>query len=453
MKRVMAGSFLFIILCFLVFGCKKQGSNGNSNLGIIPYHPLNNEKDLDILMQQIGDSRIVLLGEASHGTAEYYNWRAALSKRLIQEKGFDFIGIEGEWADSYRVNNFIKGQAKDSLSAVALLEEYDRWPTWMWGNYEVASLVTWMNNYNQDKPAAGKIGFYGLDVYCLWESMTELMPYLQQNDSLQRAAQQVHQCFQPFSSDPSNYSYAVANASTSCTAETEKLWHSLLQQTGNATATTEHEFVMQQNALVALNGERYYRAAVSSNTESWNIRDRHMAQTIKRLLEFHGPESKMIIWEHNTHVGDARYTDMAAEGTVNVGQLVREEFGRENVFIIGTGSYKGSVIAASSWGAPLQKMSVPDAIEGSWEQTLHQLSKSNKIILSNEIKNVKGLNTSIGHRAIGVVYNPSSERGNYVPSIIPDRYDAFMYFDETSALRPIKIAQRNEPPDTYPSGY
>ncbi|WP_235336412.1 erythromycin esterase family protein [Pontibacter korlensis] len=421
----------------------------------IPNYPLQTEQDLDVLLQEIGDARIVLLGEASHGTSEYYTWRAAITKRLIQEKGFDFIAVEGEWADSYRVNQFIKGEAQDSAAAVNLLKQYNRWPTWMWGNYEVASLVTWLNQYNQTVINTSKIGFFGLDVYCLWESMTELMPYIQQNPSLVKAAQEVHQCFQPYSADAMQYAQAVANADANCRAETNRLWREVqkLSKTSGE-AKSEEQFVAEQNALVAYNGERYYRTAVSSNTASWNIRDQHMTQTLQRLLSFYGPGSKAIVWEHNTHVGDARYTDMASQGEVNVGQLVRKEYGEENVFIVGFGSYSGTVIAAGGWGAPIKSIQMPPATEGSWEQILHQLSPTNKIILSKDLQDQKHLKRPIGHRAIGVVYNPELEHlGNYVPSIIPKRYDAFLYIDKTNALHPIEeISVRNEPPDLYPWG-
>src|SRR5215211_875905 len=194
MKYYPGKNFILLLFFILVLGCKKNEANDDDvNL---PAHALQSEKDLDVLLHESCNKRIVLLGEASHGTAEYYQWRAAISKRLIQEKGFDMIAVEGEWADSYRVNQFIKGAAKDSLAAVSLLRQYDRWPTWMWGNYEIASLVTWLNQYNQSKPATDKAGFYGLDVYCLWESMQELMPYIAGNDSLTRMAQAVQQCFQ-----------------------------------------------------------------------------------------------------------------------------------------------------------------------------------------------------------------------------------------------------------------
>lgn len=210
---------------------------------------------------------------------------------------------------------------------------------------------------------------------------------------------------------------------------------------------------MQQNALVALNGERYYRTSVSSYEESWNIRDRHMTQTINRLLEQHGSDSKIIVWEHNTHIGDARYTDMADEGTVNVGQLVREQYGENKVYAVGFGSYQGSVIASSGWGGAVLRMEVPPAPKDSWEGTLHAISPVNKIILSSEIKENTALQQRIGHRAIGVVYNPNREQGNYVPSVIPKRYDAFVFIDQTTALHPIGTQSKREPPDTYPSGY
>jgi erythromycin esterase len=472
-------SWGFILLLLLPLACKNQQSGGarvpakgnnptnqpeslvqerlpkNTVRLEIPHYKLQREQDLDVLLQEIGNAKVVLLGEASHGTAEYYTWRTAISKRLIQEKGFDFIAVEGEWADSYRVNNFIKGPKQDSAAVISLLRHYNRWPTWMWGNYEVAELVAWLNAYNQNQDATGKAGFYGLDVYCLWESMAELMPYLQGKDaSVVKAARRVHQCFQPYSGDGQQYAQAVANAAPLCRAETRRLWQSVQQLTKEMPGNTEAELVMEQNALVALNAERYYRTMVESSSASWNIRDRHMAQTLDRLLQFHGPDAKAIIWAHNTHVGDARFTDMAQQGEVNLGQLVRKEYGEENVFIVGFGSYSGSVIAAGAWGAPIQNIEVPAAAQGSWEQILHQLSPANKIIFSKNIRQNKYLRRPVGHRAIGVVYNPQLEAfGNYVPSVIPKRYDAFIFIDQTQALHPLRIpANDKEPPDLYPWG-
>jgi erythromycin esterase-like protein len=420
----------------------------------IPNHPLRSEKDLDVLINQIGDARVVLLGEATHGTADFYNWRAAITKRLIKEKGFDFIASESEWADSYRVNNFIKGAKQDSTAAVELLKHYDRWPTWMWGNYEIASLVTWLNDYNQTKAAADKVGFFGLDVYCLWESISEVMPYIKSADaSVVKAAQKVHHCFQPYNADVQQYAIAVANLEDDCRSETNRFWKSIHKLTEDKPTRNEADFVMEQNALVALNGERYYRAMVTSGSASWNIRDEHMAETLKRLLSFHGADAKAIVWEHNSHVGDARYTNMAENGEVNVGQLVRKEVGENNVFIVGFGTYQGTVIASEEWGKPYKKMEVPKAESGSWEDILHKLNPGNKIIISKEISENKFFKRPVDHRAIGVVYHPAEVQfPYYVPSKIHKRYDAFIFIDNTQALHPIPIKLRNEPPDLYPSG-
>ena len=452
-KRIKPSGFLFMIALIIVLSCTRK-TEGRNIMESFTTYPISTNADLDVLMKEIGDKKVVLLGEASHGTAEYYNWRTEISKRLIKEKGFNFIAVEGEWADSYRVNNFIKGAEKDSAATVELLKQYDRWPTWMWANHEVANLVTWLNKHNQQQTDENKAGFFGLDVYCLWESMSELMPYLQEEQpSLIPAANKVHNCFKPFGEDAQEYAIAVSNAQADCRNETSELWESISNWTAGTTASTMKQFVMEQNALVALNGERYYRAMVNSSSESWNVRDQHMNQTLDRLLEFHGPDAKAIVWEHNTHVGDARYTDMANAGMVNVGQLVREKYGEENVYIVGFGSYKGSVIAADAWGARIEKMNLPKARKGSWEDVLHKNGKGDQIILSKDLENVSTLKNQIGHRAVGVVYNPYDEYGNYVPTIIPKRYDAFFFIDNTTALHPIKVTKRNEPPDTYPSGY
>ena len=476
--RFFVGKLMFIIGGISIFclGCESNSTNKNKEFVVrentsifsyaserenkdsvrlqIPNHPLRKPEDLDVLINQIGNARVVLLGEATHGTSEFYQWRAAITKRLIQEKGFDFVASESEWADSYRVNNFIKGERKDSTAVLELLKQYDRWPSWMWGNHEIASLVTWLNYYNQDKPAKDKVGFFGLDVYCLWESMAEVMPYLPASEpSVLKAAEKVHKCFQPYNADAQEYALAVANLEEDCRTETSRFWRSVQKITEKKAERNEGDFVMEQNALVALNGERYYRAMTSSGSESWNIRDNHMAETLKRLLEFHGPESKAIIWEHNTHVGDARYTDMAREGMVNVGQLVRKEYGEDNVFIVGFGTYQGSVIAAEEWGKPFKKMEVPRAEQGSWEDILHKLNASDKIIFSKDIRENKFLRKSIDHRAIGVVYHPEQVQfGYYVPTVVPKRYDAFVFIDKTTALHPLNIKLRNEPPDLYPSG-
>ncbi|HEX8426983.1 erythromycin esterase family protein [Hymenobacter sp.] len=426
----------------------------------LPTHPLRTASDLDPLMQAIGDARIVLLGEASHGTAEYYTWRATISKRLIQEKGFQFMAVEGDWPDCFEVNAAIKKDEVTYGAVPELLRTFNRWPTWMWGNWEIAGLVEWLHAHNRRQPIEQRVGFYGLDVYSLWESLQEIMHYVEkQGHGAVQAAQRAFQCFEPYGNDPQEYAQAIAYVSDDCQDEVNEMLRALRKQTANqqpdGLADRETTFAADQNALVAVNAERYYRAMLRGGSASWNVRDNHMMETLTRLLDLHGPDSKAIIWEHNTHVGDARYTDMRREDMVNVGQLARDAYGRENVFIAGFGSYEGSVIAGKKWGASPEKMTVPAASRDSWENRLHQqLAGDDALLLSSELHEYKELQQPIGHRAIGVVYRPEFERfGNYVPSIIPDRYDAFLFIDQTQALHPLPThVNEHNPPDLYPSG-
>ncbi|WP_048921325.1 erythromycin esterase family protein [Rufibacter radiotolerans] len=420
----------------------------------LPYHRLENKADLDILLEDIGDARIVMLGEASHGTSEYYGWRTAISKRLIEEKGFTFIAVEGDWPDCYQVNKFIRGSCKAGTKVSDVLKNFNRWPTWMWGNWEIAALVEWLKEHNDRPNTTNQIGFYGLDVYSLWDSLNRIMKYLEQKDGkAMKAAKEAFKCFEPYSSDPQEYARAVAYVSEDCEDEVISMLQELGKREQTEPLNSEAVFDAEQNALVAVNAERYYKAMIRGGGSSWNVRDEHMMETLNRLLEFHGPDAKAIIWEHNTHVGDARFTDMARAGMVNIGQLAREKYGRENVYLTGFGSYEGSVIAGEAWGAPMKKMEVPPARAGSWEEWLHSLGATDKLLLSRELRDIDEMRQLIAHRAIGVVYDPNREAyGNYVPTIIPERYDAFLYLDETEALRPFIVkTKEKEPPEMYPA--
>ncbi|QCR24793.1 erythromycin esterase family protein [Pontibacter sp. SGAir0037] len=419
------------------------------------YHTLTKEQDLDILVEEIGDARIVMLGEASHGTSEYYTWRTAISKRLIQDKGFCCIAVEGDWPECYSVNRFIKGYQNSGSKIADVLQVYRRWPTWMWANWEVAALVEWLRDYNHLKNGAEKAGFYGLDVYSLWESLDQIVRFLEQRDgNAAEAARNAINCFEPFNRDPQYYAQATAFVPTDCEKEVMEMLQRIQKQPAFS-SDAEHDFNTKQNALVAANAEKYYRAMMKGGVGSWNVRDAHMMETLDRLLELHGPDSKIIVWEHNTHIGDARATDMADDGMYNIGQLAREKYGHEQVKLIGFGTYQGTVIAGKSWGAPMQKMEVPPAREGSWEALLHEISTDDKIIFSKDLAEVAELQKRIGHRAIGVVYDPKLEAyGNYVPTIIPERYDAFIYFEDTEAVHPLHFTNRgSREPELYPWNY
>ncbi|HLG03993.1 MAG TPA: erythromycin esterase family protein [Bacteroidia bacterium] len=419
-------------------------------------HKLELASDLDPLMELIGDARYVLLGEASHGTHEYYTWRTRLSKRLIAEKGFSFIAVEGDWPDCYRVNRFIKGYDNAGTTAIDVLKEFNRWPTWMWANWEIVQLVEWLQKHNKNFPANKRTGFYGIDVYSFWESMEFLLQYLKQKDpETLKAAEKVVQCFEPYGKDEGrSYARATYASLASCEDEIVQMLSRLRKNIAKYNTDYEAVFSASQNALVAVNAEKYYRAMVKAGAESWNIRDTHMVDTLSRLMEFHGPKAKAIVWEHNTHIGDARATDMKREGMVNVGQLVKEQSDALGVVRVGFGSYKGSVIAGREWGAPLQRMKIPPARDGSWEKLLHDTGKKNMLLLSRDLAKEKVFQKKFDHRAIGVVYNPEFERyGNYVPSLIPERYEAFIFLDETMGLHPLQVKDNpDQIPETYPWG-
>ena len=404
----------------------------------IPYHPLNNEKDLDILLKEIDTSRIVLLGEASHGTSEYYTWRTAISKRLIKEKGFSFIAVEGDWPDSYKVNNFIKAEKKDSNAVITLLKEYNRWPTWLWANYEVASLVGWLNEFNQNRSAKDEIGFYGLDLFNIAEAANEIMPFLKPSDTAaMNAVKKFQQCFKPYANDEQQYSKVLSRGIITCKEAANNLWHIVHALAFKKLYTTETDFAMDQDALVVFDGELYLRTRGNA-VDAWNFRDNHMLETINRILKLYGPNSKAIIWAHNNHVGDAQYATMHWEGKINLGNLLRYQYGVKNVFIIGLGSYIGSVIAAEKWGTAYQEMPIAFADDSSWEQKMHQLNTENKIIICKELKDKPNMLRWMSHMGIGVIYHPLDRTGIYSLSVIPNRYDAFLFFDHTNALHPIE---------------
>lgn len=415
---------------------------------------LETSDDLTPLLEWIGDARFVLLGEASHGTSEYYTWRARLSQRLIREKGFSFIAVEGDWPDCYQVNRYIKQYNGSGTDARSVLHNFQRWPTWMWANWEVVALAEWLRQYNSDRDARSQVGFYGLDVYSLQESMDALFDYITNNrpdalDAVHRAVR----CFEPYGEDLQSYAWSTAMVPDSCENEVLSLLMKLREQSYPYTSDPEAGFNAEQNAWVTVGAERYYRTMIRGDAESWNIRDIHMADTLARLMDYHGSRAKAIIWEHNTHIGDARATDMAQAQMVNVGQLVRERHADDGVFLAGFASHHGSVIASERWSAPMQRMEVPHAKPGSWEDVLHQAGASNKLLNMDELRSVTGVATPRGHRAIGVVYHPTREAGNYVPTVLPDRYDALLYLDETEALHPLHLQpEKNEPPDTYPWG-
>ncbi len=314
--------------------------------------PLRDPGDLDPLLDRVGDARFVLLGEASHGTAGYYTWRTEITRRLVAEKGFSFVAVEGDWPDCYRVNRCVKHGPEVSSDPREVLDSYGQWPTWMWANEEVVDLARWLREHNAGRAPEEMVGFYGLDVYSLWDSIRSVQAYLEEHDPEHvDAALAALRCFEPYREDPQRYAWATHSSPCSCADAVAELVRRLGgEKPADDARDPEAPFAAEQNALVAAGAERYYRTMILGEAESWNVRDRHMTDTLDRLVAHHGPGAKAVVWEHNTHVGDARYTDMADEGMVNVGQLVRERHGEDDVVIVGFGGHRGRVVASRRWG-------------------------------------------------------------------------------------------------------
>ncbi|WP_116041537.1 erythromycin esterase family protein [Amycolatopsis palatopharyngis] len=420
--------------------------------------PLLSPQDLDPLLDRIGDARFVLLGEASHGTAEFYRWRSELTKRLIAERGFSFVAVEGDWPDCHQLHCCVSGVAGVPNDPEQVLWGFERWPTWMWANEEVVDFARWLREMNKTREQDPPVGFHGLDMYSLWESLRAILDYLREHhpDDVE-AALSAYRCFQPYDEDPKSYAVATSMVPEGCQDEVVALLADLRDRASlSATPGLGPAFVAEQNAAVVVDAERYYREMVRGGPRAWNIRDMHMTDTLDRLAEAYGPDSKAIVWAHNTHVGDARATDMADAGMVNVGQLVRQRHERDGAVAVGFGTYCGSVIGSPHWGGPVRRATVPPAQPGSTEELLNQAAPDrDSLFVFDSDAPPAWAERERGHRAIGVVYDPQRQRtGGYVPTVLSQRYDAFVYCDRSSALVPLHPWEPDAggEAETYPSG-
>lgn len=399
---------------------------------------LSNASDLDLLIRAAADKKVVLLGEATHGTSEFYAWRDSISRRLIAEQGFNFILVEGDWASLFLLNRYVKGFS-EHVSAREVVRQFDRWPPWMWRNEEIVALAEWLKEHNSKLAPQNRVGFYGMDVYDEWNSYDEVLAFLQEYDAeLYQAVSGYYYCMKMFGRDSWQYAGAVAQGYNSCAPLLRNAFDLMDEKLGSDELLNPYDLLyVMQNARVFKNAEKFFRKAVSDPGASWNSRVQHMFATLQTLLDFHGDDSKAIIWAHNTHIGDARYTDMRLQGQVNSGQLAREHFGPENCLLVGFGTYKGNLVAGRQWGQPMLVLELPDAIPGSFEYRLRNASSGDFYLMMNtELRAHPFLGNQIGHRAAGVVYNPEREHlGNYVPSIPGLRYDVFIFIERTSALR------------------
>jgi erythromycin esterase-like protein len=445
-------------------------SSGVANLIRENSHPLTGAaSDYDPLIQQIGEARFVLIGEASHGTHEFYRERAQITKRLIQEKGFAAVAVEADWPDAYRVNRYVQG-AKEDAEAIEALAGFKRFPTWMWRNADVLDFIGWLRSHNDALSfGVNKVGFYGLDLYSLHASIEAVLGYLAKVDpEAAKRARYRYSCFDHFGENAQAYGYAASfDLTESCESEVVSQLVELRKRAADYASrdgrvAADDFFFAEQNARLVKNAEEYYRSMFRGSVSSWNVRDRHMAETLESLsthLAMLGQQAKVVVWEHNSHLGDARATEMGQRGELNVGQLVRERHG-SRALLIGFSTYTGTVTAASDWDAPAERKRVRPALNDSYESLFHEVGIPRfQISLREKNSMVTALEEPRLERAIGVIYRPETERqSHYFYARLADQFDALLHFDLTRAVEPLErtpawnMEEVGEPAETFPSG-
>jgi erythromycin esterase-like protein len=428
-------------------------------------HPLTGAADdYDSLLELVADARVVLLGEASHGTHEFYRERARITRRLIEEKNFTAVAVEADWPDAYRVNRWVRSVGEDE-TALQALGDFHRFPRWMWRNTEVLAFVQWLRQHNEALRPERRVGFYGLDLYSLFSSIEAVIGFLEQVDpEAARRARYRYGCFEDFGEDSQAYGYAAEfGLSQSCE---DQALQQLLELQRRAADLSQRDgkipqdefFHAEQNARLVKNAEEYYRSMFRGRISSWNLRDQHMAETLEALLrhfERNGGRSKIVVWEHNSHIGDARATSMGDSGELNVGQLTRERLG-EDAFLVGFTTYTGTVTAASDWDAPAERKRVRPGLPGSWEAFFHNIGHSN-FLVRLRAADAEPLQEVRLERAIGVIYRPESERvSHYFEARLSRQFDALIHLDQTRAVEPLDRTagwESGEAPETFPSGF
>ncbi|MEA2961574.1 MAG: hypothetical protein QOI46_1672 [Alphaproteobacteria bacterium] len=421
-------------------------------------------RDYDPLVGRIGEARFALLGEASHGTHEFYCERAEITKRLITEKNFVAVAVEADWPDAYRLNRYVRG-ASDDVDAVEALADFRRFPTWMWRNKVVVEFIEWLRAYNDALPqGAEKVGFYGLDLYSLHASMKAVLRYLEKVDpEAAKKARERYSCFDHFGEDTQAYGLMTRlNLSKSCEEEVVNQLIELQRRAGQFARSggqfaDDELFYAEQNARLVKNAEAYYRSVFLEEVSSWNLRDRHMAETLDALVTHlgrKGRRAKLAVWEHNSHLGDARATEMGQRGELNAGQLTREKYGHEAV-LVGFTTHHGTVTAASDWGKPAERKRVRPALAGSYEALFHTAGRDRFLLIPNDSDAMaQQLSAPRLERAIGVIYRPETERqSHYFRARLAEQFDAVLHFDETRAVKPLETTaewEAGELPETFP---
>jgi protein-L-isoaspartate(D-aspartate) O-methyltransferase len=414
--------------------------------------------DLSPLIERIGDARVVLLGEATHGTAEFYLMRARLSRELILKKGFRFVAIEGDWPDAARVDHYVRHFEFPPSEWTA----FARFPTWMWRNEEVRAFIDWLRAHNGEIAPARRVAFHGLDLYSLYNSMRAVLSYLEDVDPATAAiARERYGCLTPWQADPATYGRAALTGTyRTCEHDVVHMLDSIVAKSSEYKLHDGERFLdVVQNARLVASAERYYRTMYYGSRASWNLRDSHMFDTLRTLLQFYGPQSKAIVWAHNSHIGNARATEMSSRGEHNIGELCRAEFG-SGAYLVGFGTDHGTVAAASNWDGPVEFKSVRPALARSYERLFHAGSESTGKgqfllplgpALAHELR--EGLEKPRLERAIGVIYRPETElASHYFQAVLPRQFDEYIWFDATKAVTPFETVELEGLPDTYPFG-
>ena len=429
-------------------------------------HPLiGGPRDYDPLLDLVGDARFVLLGEATHGTHEFYRERAQISKRLIVERGFNAVAVEADWPDAYRVNTFVRGLGEDT-DGVDALSGFKRFPQWMWRNADVLDFAGWLREHNDEKPPEQKCGFYGLDLYSLHASIEAVLAYLKKVDpDAARRALAHYSCFDRFGRSTETYGW-IAGLGVAPTCEDavvneltalRRKAMDYLQRDGAVAA--DAYFCAEQNALIVRDAEQYYRTMFRQQHSSWNLRDTHMLDSLVALtghLSKPSGPAKVIVWAHNSHLGDARATQMSERGELNLGQLVRERFAKESV-LIGFTTYRGTVTAASAWDAPPERKTLRRGLKGSYEKLFHETQQPRFWLEFGKHPGIAAqLSRNALERAVGVIYRPETERGShYFNARLSKQFDAILHFDHTRAVEPLERSvewESGEVEETFPSG-
>lgn len=416
------------------------------------------ECNLSGLLDRVQDSRVVLIGEATHGTSEFYAMRAHITKALIEQKGFTIVAIEGDWPDAFHINEFLHGRMPIEREEFI---PFHRFPLWMWRNLETAHFLSWLRGFNaQSSDKERRVHFAGLDIYSLYCSMEAVLTTLKRiNPEVANKVRDEYGCLSPWKGEPSAYGRDVLSGiHEDCEQEVLSVLRELLHQRVDMSVGADGDSELMdviQNARVVVHAEEYYRTMYFSSTSSWNLRDQHMFDTLLQLLDMHGGDSRAIVWAHNSHIGDASATEMSRRGELNIGQLCREQF-REKAYHIGFGLNGGVVAAASRWGGAMERKEVRPALEASYEGLCHR-SQVPAFLLplrhpAREELREELLDPRL-ERAIGVIYRPESERvSHYFQAILPKQFDEYIWFDTTKPVVPLPPIVPHGPPDTFPFG-